>query len=45
MPGVADTWERLVSKRLALGKQAHDANLVATMLVHDVKRILTFNGS
>ena len=44
MPGVADTWERLVGKHLVSGKQAHDANLVATMLVHGVTRILTFNG-
>jgi predicted nucleic acid-binding protein len=44
VPGVADTWERLVGKHLVLGKQAHDANLVATMLVHGVYRLLTFNG-
>jgi len=25
------------------GKQVHDANLVATMLVHGVTRLLTFN--
>jgi predicted nucleic acid-binding protein len=43
LPGVADAWEKLVGKYLVLGKQAHDANLVATMLVHGVKRILTFN--
>ncbi len=43
--GISDTWEKLVGQHLILGKQAHDANLVATMLVHGVKRILTFNGS
>ncbi len=42
--GIADAWEKLVSEYLVLGKQAHDANLVATMLVHGVRRLLTFNG-
>lgn len=27
------------------GKQVHDANLVATMLVHGVTRLLTFNAA
>jgi predicted nucleic acid-binding protein len=27
------------------GKQVHDANLVAAMLVHGIRRLLTFNGS
>ncbi len=45
LPGVSDTWETLVGKHSVLGKQAHDANLVATMLVHGVKRLLTFNGA
>ncbi len=42
--GVTDAWEKLVGQNLVLGKQAHDANLVATMLVHGVDRLLTFNG-
>lgn len=45
LPGVSDAWERLIEKHLVLGKQAHDANLAATMLVHGVKRLLTFNGA
>ena len=44
-PGMSETWERLVSKHFVLGKQAHDANLLATMLVHGVKQLLTFNGA
>jgi predicted nucleic acid-binding protein len=44
-PEMSETWERLVSKHFVLGKQAHDANLVATMLVHGVKQRLTFNGA
>ena len=27
----------------ARGKQVHDANLVATMLAHGIRRLLTFN--
>lgn len=45
LPGVSDAWEKLTGKHLVLGKQAHDANLAATMLVHGVKRLLTFNGA
>jgi len=45
LPGVSDTWENLVGKHLVLGKQAHDANLVAIMLVYGVNQILTFNGA
>lgn len=43
--GVADSWEALVTKFLVVGKHAHDANLVATMQVHGVKQLLTFNGA
>jgi predicted nucleic acid-binding protein len=42
-PGVAGVWERLVGAHLISGKQAHDAHLVAVMLVHGVTSILTFN--
>ena len=34
----------MVGQYLVLGKQAHDASLVATMMVHGVRRLLTFNG-
>jgi len=44
LPGVADAWETLVSNHQVSGKQAHDAHLVAVMLVHDVRHLLTFNG-
>jgi predicted nucleic acid-binding protein len=43
LPGIADAWQQLVGRHLVLGKQGHDAHLVATMLVHGVRRILTFN--
>ncbi len=36
-------WERLVVHHRVVGKQAHDARLVASMLVHSVTHLLTFN--
>ncbi len=36
-------WERLVVDHRVAGKQAHDAHLVAAMLVHGVTHLLTFN--
>jgi predicted nucleic acid-binding protein len=41
--GVAGAWEMLVGTHLVSGKQAHDAHLVAVMLVYAVTDILTFN--
>ncbi len=38
-------WERLVVHHQVIGKQAHDAHIVASMLVHNVKHLLTFNDS
>ena len=46
LPDSADVyreWRRLVVKYEVLGVQVHDARLVAAMLVHNVKHILTFN--
>jgi predicted nucleic acid-binding protein len=36
-------WLRLVEKHEVRGKQVHDCNIVATMLVHGVKRLGTRN--
>ena len=36
-------WRRLVVAHSVSGKKTHDARLVATMNVHGVKNILTFN--
>jgi predicted nucleic acid-binding protein len=36
-------WRELVSKYSIQGKNAHDARLVAAMMRHDVKHLLTFN--
>jgi predicted nucleic acid-binding protein len=41
-------WDRLVmlSRRYSFaGGQVHDANIVATMLAHGDRRLLTFNGA
>jgi predicted nucleic acid-binding protein len=40
---VFDEWERLVTKYQVSGKNVHDARLVATMNLHGLTRILTFN--
>ena len=42
-PDVYPEWRQLVMKYDVSGVQVHDARLVATILVHDVKHILTFN--
>ena len=46
LPDSADVysvWKRVVIDYDVSGVQVHDARLVATMLVHDVTHILTFN--
>lgn len=42
-PEVYPTWRRLVVQYGVSGKEVHDARLVASMIVHNVKHILTFN--
>ncbi len=37
-------WRDLVIQYSVSGRQCHDAHLVASMLVHHVTHILTFNG-
>jgi predicted nucleic acid-binding protein len=41
---VHQKWRRLLLTHAISGVQVHDARLVATMLVHGVKYILTFNN-
>ncbi len=46
LPDTADIlpeWEQLVVRHQVLGKQVHDARLVAAMKVHNVTHLLTFN--
>lgn len=42
-PDTYPVWRQLVVDYDVSGVQVHDARLVATMLVHDVTHILTFN--
>ncbi len=42
-PDVYPVWRRLVVKYKVSGVQVHDARLAASMIVHNVKHILTFN--
>ena len=42
-PDVYPVWRQLVVKYKVLGIQVHDARLAASMIAHNVTRILTFN--
>jgi predicted nucleic acid-binding protein len=43
IPDIFSEWERIVLQYQVSGKQAHDARLVAAMIVHDITHLLTFN--
>ena len=43
-PEVADVLKRLCGEVPVAGKQVHDANIVATMLAHGERQLLTFNS-
>ena len=42
-PAIYPVWESLVIQYRVAGKPAHDARLVAAMLVHGLTTILTFD--
>ena len=42
-PALYADWERLVTVHRVMGKEAHDARLVAAMKVHGLTHLLTFN--
>ena len=42
-PAIFPEWRSLVVAHTVLGKNAHDARLVAAMLAHGLTRLLTFN--
>ena len=42
-PVILPAWRKLVIQHQVIGKNAHDAWLVAAMIVHKIERILTFN--
>jgi predicted nucleic acid-binding protein len=43
--GTYKAWEELVSKYAVTGRRAYDTKLVATMVVHRVPQLLTFNDA
>jgi hypothetical protein len=42
-PDIYPTWKAMVNAMGVIGKQVHDARLVAVCLVHAVSHVLTFN--
>jgi predicted nucleic acid-binding protein len=42
-PDILPEWERLILQHEAIGKNGHDARLVAAMIIHGIDRLLTFN--
>ncbi len=42
-PDVLEAWQRIVVRLGIVGKQTHDAHLVAVMQIYSVTNILTFN--
>ena len=44
-PAILPAWEQLVSVYGSVGKQNHDARIVAAMLAHGIPTVLTFNKS
>jgi predicted nucleic acid-binding protein len=43
-PAVFQEWLRLVTQQKVIGKQVHDARLVALLKTHQITHLLTFNG-
>jgi predicted nucleic acid-binding protein len=44
-PALLPSWEQLVTVNAVLGRNAHDARLVAAMVVHGITHLLTFNDA
>jgi len=44
-PNVLDRLLLLLTTHSSSGRQVHDANIVATMLEHSIRRLLTFNAA
>jgi hypothetical protein len=42
-PAILPEWKRIVSRYQIIGKNGHDARLIASMTVHGVNQLLTFN--
>ena len=44
-PEIANRWRELVVAHQVKGVQVHDARIVAAMMVHGIRHLLTYNGS
>ena len=44
VPAIYAEWKRLVGQHVVMGKNAHDARIVAAMKVHGISHLVTFNG-
>ena len=43
VPKIFEVWKQVVHSHSVIGKQVHEARLVAVCLCHDIDHILTFN--
>ncbi|WP_459555203.1 type II toxin-antitoxin system VapC family toxin [Lacunimicrobium album] len=43
VPAIFEKWREITSGHRVLGKTAHDARIVAAMLVHGIQHLVTFN--
>ena len=43
VPDVGQRWRSVVARYHVMGRQAHDARIVALMLAHDVTHLITLN--
>ena len=44
IPDLASAWLLLVEQYQVIGKQVHDARIVALMRSHGIRKIITFNS-
>lgn len=45
LPGLLKEWLHLVKNNGCRGKVSHDASIVATMQMHQIQQIITYNGA
>ena len=43
VPAIYAEWKNLVAQNAVMGKNAHDARIVAAMKIHNISHLLTFN--
>jgi len=42
-PAIYEKWKRLITQHVVMGKNAHDARIAATLTVHGITHLVTFN--